>query len=138
MFERLRDEGALTVRVWQSLPHEKLPNLVAAGVESGSGDEWLRVGYLKAFMDGTLGSRTARLSDGSGIAVTEATEFAETGARATEAGFPVAVHAIGDLAVREALGGFAASADESRRHDLRHRIEHVQLLQATDVLLACA
>src|SRR4051812_16721604 len=60
LFQHLRAEGALTLRVWQSLPHDRLPELEALGIRSGLGDEWLRVGYIKAFMDGTLGSRTAR------------------------------------------------------------------------------
>ena len=62
----------------------------------GSGDEWLRVGYLKAFMDGTLGSRTARLLDGSGVQITSGEAFEAIVRRAARAGFPVAVHAIGD------------------------------------------
>ena len=56
------------MRVWQSLPHDRVDELARLGLSSGLGDDMLRLGYLKAFMDGTLGSRTARLLDGSGVA----------------------------------------------------------------------
>ncbi|HYY75541.1 MAG TPA: amidohydrolase family protein, partial [Gaiellaceae bacterium] len=66
LFQRLRDEDSLTVRVWQSLPHEHLDALADVGLASGFGDDLLRVGYIKAFLDGTLGSGTALLLDGGG------------------------------------------------------------------------
>src|SRR5437016_3065389 len=58
-WQRLGGEGALTLRVWQSVPHEQVSELAALGLRSGFGDPMLRIGYLKAFMDGTLGSQTA-------------------------------------------------------------------------------
>src|SRR3954471_20318000 len=61
LFQRLEAEGGLTLRVWQSVPYERLPELQALGIRSGFGSARLRLGYVKAFMDGTLGSRTARL-----------------------------------------------------------------------------
>ena len=65
-WQRLAEEGALTLRVWQSLPHDHVDRLEELGLRSGIGDDLLRIGYLKVFMDGTLGSQTARLLDGSG------------------------------------------------------------------------
>ena len=132
-WQALRDEGALTIRVWQSLPHERLSELEALGVRSGLGDDLLRIGYIKVFMDGTLGSRTARLLDGSGVEITSREEFEAIVRRAARAGFPVAVHAIGDRANRDALDGFEAAADEWRPRRLRPRIEHAQLLARDDV-----
>jgi predicted amidohydrolase YtcJ len=133
LFQRLREEDALTLRVWQSLPHEQIDHLAELGLSSGFGDELLRVGYIKVFMDGTLGSRTARLLDGSGVQITGAEEFADIVRRAARAGFPVAVHAIGDLANREALDAFEATQEEWRPRALRQRIEHAQLLSDDDV-----
>ncbi|MDQ3856875.1 MAG: amidohydrolase [Actinomycetota bacterium] len=132
-WQALRDEGALTLRVWQSLPHERLSELEALGVRSGLGDDLLRIGYIKVFMDGTLGSRTARLLDGSGVEITSREDFEVIVRRAARAGFPVAVHAIGDRANRDALDGFEATADEWRSRRLRPRIEHAQLLAGEDV-----
>ncbi|SRR6266545_1379374 len=133
MFEQLRDEGALSLRVWQSLPHERLDELEANGMASGDGDDFLRVGYVKVFMDGTLGSRTARLLDGSGVEITSRVEFSDLVARAARVGFPVAVHAIGDQANRDALDGFTTTQGDWRLRGLRQRVEHAQLLAASDV-----
>jgi predicted amidohydrolase YtcJ len=132
-FHRLRRDEALTLRVWQSHPADRLDELEALRIESGFGDDMLRLGYLKAFMDGTLGSETARLLDGSGVEITsreELEEFVRAGARI---GFPVAVHAIGDLANREALDAFEATRGDWAPRGLRPRIEHAQLLAAEDV-----
>src|SRR5207248_1499585 len=93
LWQRLRADEALTLRVWQSLPHERLTHLAEAGLRSGLGDDLLRVGYLKVFMDGTLGSQTARMLDGSGVEITSRVELAEIVLRAAESGWPVAVHA---------------------------------------------
>jgi predicted amidohydrolase YtcJ len=133
IFQRLREEEALTLRVWQSLPHEHIERLAELGIVSGFGDDLLRVGYIKAFMDGTLGSRTARMLDGSGVEITSREEFEDIVCRAARAGFPVAVHAIGDLANREALDAFEAARDEWEPRRLRQRIEHAQLLAEEDI-----
>ena len=133
IWQRLRGDDALTLRVWQSLPHDRIEQLAELGISSGFGDDLVRVGYVKVFMDGTLGSRTARLLDGSGVQITSGEEFADIVRRAARAGFPVAVHAIGDLANREALDAFEATEDEWRPRGLRQRIEHAQLLADEDI-----
>jgi predicted amidohydrolase YtcJ len=132
-WQRLAAQDGLTLRVWQSLPHERVLQLESVDVRSGLGDPLLRVGYLKAFMDGTLGSQTARLMDGSGVQITSREELEEIVTRAALAGFPVAVHAIGDLANREALDAFEATQKAWRPLDLRHRIEHAQFLTHEDI-----
>ena len=135
IFGALRGEGALSLRVWQSLPLARLAELVADGRHARHGDAWLRIGYLKAYLDGTLGSRTARLLDGSAqeaVDVTPRGVHRRRSARAARAGFPVAVHAIGDLAVRDALDAFDATADAWRPRGLRQRIEHAQCVTAAD------
>ena len=62
-WQTLAAEGVLTLRVWQSVPAEQAAELAALRMRSGFGDPLLRIGYLKAFMDGTLGSQTARMLD---------------------------------------------------------------------------
>jgi predicted amidohydrolase YtcJ len=111
VYAELQDK--LPFRVWQSLPASRL-------------DE--RPDYVKAYMDGTLGSRTARLLDGSGVEITSRAAFEEIVRTATRAGVPVAVHAIGDRANRDALDAFAAVPDA-----IRPRIEHAQCLHADDI-----
>jgi len=132
-FQALRREDALPIRVWQSLPAAKMDEIAEVGFSSGLGDDYLRVGYIKAFMDGTLGSETARLLDGSGVEITSKDELADVTRRAAAAGFPVAVHAIGDLANREALDAFEETRDDWAPRGLRPRIEHAQLLAWEDV-----
>jgi predicted amidohydrolase YtcJ len=112
--EVYRDLAAeLPFRVWQSLP--------AARLDEGPD-------YVKAYMDGTLGSRTARLLDGTGVEITSREQFTEIVRAATAAGVPVAVHAIGDRANRDALDAFAAVPDA-----IRPRIEHAQCLHPDDI-----
>ena len=132
-WQALAADGALTLRVWQSLPAEQVDRLAELGLRSGFGDAFLRVGYLKAFMDGTLGSQTARLLDGSGVEITSRGELADIARRGARAGWPVAVHAIGDLANREALDAFQETREAWAPLGLRQRIEHAQLLAPEDV-----
>src|SRR5438128_8728470 len=93
----------------------------------------LRVGYLKMFMDGTLGSQTAWLLDGSGVHITSGEELEQVIRAGAAAGFPVGVHAIGDGANRAALDAFEATRDIWQPLGLRQRIEHAQLLAPEDV-----
>jgi hypothetical protein len=119
--------------VWQSFPHEHVARLEEVGLRSRVGDDYLRLGYLKAFMDGTLGSRTAWLLDGSGVRITSGEELAEIVRAGARAGWPVAVHAIGDRANREALDAFEATRHEWQPLGLRQRVEHAQCLAPEDV-----
>jgi predicted amidohydrolase YtcJ len=133
IFGRIRDEGALSLRVWQSLPAEKVEDLADLRLRSRIGDDFLRLGYLKCFMDGTLGSQTAWMLDGSGVRITSGEELAEIVRAGAAAGWPVAVHAIGDRANREALDAFAATQDAWRPLGLRPRIEHCQCLAPEEI-----
>jgi predicted amidohydrolase YtcJ len=133
IFQRVAEREGLTLRVWQSVPYERLPELEALGIHSGIGDEFLRVGYLKAFMDGTLGSQTAWMLDGSGVTITSGEELAEVIREGARLGWPVGVHAIGDRANREALDAFESTRDAWAPLGLRHRIEHAQCLAPEDV-----
>jgi predicted amidohydrolase YtcJ len=131
--QRLLADGDLRVRVWQSFPWERLEELASLRLRSGFGNDMLRLGYLKGFMDGTLGSATARLLDGSGVEITSRAELEEFVRRAAAAGWPVAVHAIGDGANRAALDAFEATRGDWQTRGLRPRIEHAQLLAPEDI-----
>ena len=133
VFERLLEADELDVRVWQSFPWDKLDDLHGLGLRSGFGTDMLRFGYLKGFMDGTLGSATARLLDGSGVEISSREVLEDVVRRGAEAGWPVAVHAIGDAANRAALDAFEATRDAWEPAGLRPRIEHAQLLDDADV-----
>jgi hypothetical protein len=133
IFQRLREEGNLSLRVWGSIPHEALDRAAGLSLKSGFGDEYLRIGYLKCFMDGTLGSRTALLTDGTGVEITSREELEEIIRRGAERGWPVGVHAIGDQANRNALDAFEATRAAWSHLGLRQRIEHAQCLTAEDL-----
>jgi len=133
VWQRLREEGSLHLRVWQSMPAEQVDELADLHIRSGFGDDLVRIGYLKAFMDGTLGSQTARMLDGTGVQITSREQLAEIIRRGAQAGLPVAVHAIGDLANREALDAFEETRAEWQPLGLRQRIEHAQVLAAEDL-----
>src|SRR3954468_21281988 len=89
LWQRLEADGALSLRVWQSVPRGRLDELRALPLRSGFGRRVLRLGYLKVFMDGTLGSQTAWMLDGSGVRITSGEELAAIVLGAAEAGFPV-------------------------------------------------
>jgi predicted amidohydrolase YtcJ len=133
LFQQLRNEESLTLRVWQSLPADRLPALATLDLGARFGDDLLRLGPLKVFLDGTLGSGTALLLDGSGLELTTPAELEELIVDAASHGFPLAVHAIGDAANRNALDAFEATQEHWRPRKLRHRIEHAQLLAPEDV-----
>ncbi len=133
LWRRLEESGALTLRVWQSIPADLVEHARELGLRSGFGSPLLTLGYLKVFMDGTLGSHTAWMLDGSGVQITSGEELAEIVRRGAACGFPVAVHAIGDRANREALDAFEQTRAAWEPLGLRQRIEHAQLLAPEDV-----
>ena len=137
-FRRLQAEGGLGLRVDMGIPRGDLEEAIASGRRTGDGDEWLRTGHCKFFTDGALGSQTAALeepyegSDDRGILTIEPATLDREVARAAAAGIAVAVHAIGDRAVRVALDAIEPTR---RSHPaLRQRVEHVQLVREADLL----
>ena len=142
-FQRLRASGELGLRVLMHIPVDNLEAAIQVGLRSGFGDEWLRIGGVKIFADGALGSRTAAMlepyegePDNRGIIVTPPKELAELVRRANEAGLSVAIHAIGDQANRYTLDALAATQPltlSETSPSLPNRIEHVQLLHPADL-----
>lgn len=133
-------EGGAPLRVLAHLAHAELGSALAAGVRSGTGDDGFRLGALKLFADGTLGSRTAALLDpydgtgGSGMDLMPPGELRAVVARAVAGGLSVAIHAIGDRAVRHALDAFEAAPAAARaRLAFPPRIEHAQLVHGDDL-----
>jgi predicted amidohydrolase YtcJ len=134
---RMRDTGELRLRVHMGIPHARLADAIEQRWRTGDGDEWLRTGHLKIFTDGALGSQTAALEEpyeGSrdrGILTIEPSQLARDVAVAAASGIAVAIHAIGDRAVRVALD--AIEPTRSSAPQLRQKIEHVQLVRADDL-----
>lgn len=138
-FARMRAlAGRRRLRVLQHFGPEQMEALAASGAAFGAGDAWFRTGSLKLFADGTLGSRTAALlapwedAPGTGVDVLSRDELLALVGRAAALRLSVAIHAIGDRAVRHALDAIEASAGILRTLPLPPRIEHVQLLDPAD------
>ena len=136
-FERMRGRGELGIRVHVGLPFARADEAIALGLRSGFGDEWLRIGPLKIFTDGALGSQTAALeepyegTDDRGILTIEPERLNGVVARAAAAGIAVAIHAIGDRAVHVALD--AIEPTRTTAPQLRQRLEHIQLVRKDDL-----
>jgi predicted amidohydrolase YtcJ len=143
-FQRLREQGRLGLRVVKQIPVQHLPEAIGLGLRTGFGDDWLRIGNVKVFMDGALGPRTAAMiepyegePDNYGIVVTDAEELYEHASQAAASGLAMTVHAIGDKANHDLLNVYATIRREELERGqapLRHRCEHVQLLHPDDLL----
>jgi predicted amidohydrolase YtcJ len=131
-YQIARAGGALPLRALLMPRDRLLPHLAAAGLSRGFGDEWLRLGAVKVFSDGSLGARTAALFESYGDDPTEGgmlihppRELRDLLARIHGAGFQAAVHAIGDRAIELVIETIEAVAPDAGP---RHRIEHAELL----------
>lgn len=141
----LRERGELSVRCLAHIARTDLDSALALGLHSGLGDEWLRIGGLKIFADGTLGSETADMlapfegRDHTGLPTLTVEELNSTVSRAIAGGISVLVHAIGDGANRKVLNAvelaYKGLADQGREVKLAlpNRIEHAQILDPADI-----
>ncbi len=141
--QQLHAQGKLHLRVTKNIPVDLLEHAYELGLRTGFGDDWLRIGSVKAFMDGALGPRTAAMfqpylgePDNRGVLNMDGEELFEYGRQAADVGLGMTVHAIGDRANHEVLDAYEhLRAYEQDKHlpALRHRIEHVQVLHPDDV-----
>jgi predicted amidohydrolase YtcJ len=139
LYQQLARAGKLTVRIDQRWPLAQWEQLARLGVESGLGDDWVKIGGVKGFVDGSLGSSTAKMYESfdnepgsTGVFVTPREKLYEFIRGADRAGLSVAVHAIGDRANSELLAIFATVTKENGPRDRRFRVEHAQHLRPED------
>ena len=138
--ERAHKAGKLITRIYAVTPiaqWERLRDTVAA---RGKGDHWIRIGGIKGFVDGSLGSHTAAMfapftdsPKDSGFLVETEKDLYDWTSGADKAGLQVIVHAIGDRAINTQLNIFERVENENGPRDRRFRIEHAQHLSARDV-----
>jgi predicted amidohydrolase YtcJ len=155
VFERAWRSGRLSTRIYAAVPlgtWERLRDTVAAKRfgPDGRGDAWLRVGLLKGFVDGSLGSHTAAFEEpftdapasaggtagqasDRGLFVTPPEQMYRWVSGADKAGLHVAVHAIGDRANATILDIFTRVTSENGPRDRRFRVEHAQHLRPEDI-----
>jgi predicted amidohydrolase YtcJ len=133
-YSRLRRKRKLPIRVTGIPPYAAVEQLHKHGINTTFGDEWLNVGACKLFSDGSLGAQTALLAepyadkpDTRGIRIYDPEHLKSMCADAQAKGFQIAIHAIGDQAVRETVDAieFALKGESNEQH--RHRIEHASV-----------
>ncbi|MGH9941207.1 MAG: amidohydrolase [Pyrinomonadaceae bacterium] len=132
--------GELSMRVYCLIGHWNLDRMIAAGVRTGFGNEWVRVGALKLTCDGSISERTARLAqpyvgrpDDFGILVMGEEELYTVARKAHEADWQIGIHANGDSAIDITLRVYERLQRERPRRDPRFRIEHCTVV--TDALV---
>ncbi len=144
MYQKFRDMGKLTLRAYvgQPLPKDEkqLERYVELQKKYAPEDNWIRFGYLKGFIDGTLGSGTMLVfkpfedePDKTGLAMMSYEELERRIIAADKMGFQVGIHAIGPKANRWILNAFEKAQEVNGRRDSRHRSEHAQILALDDI-----
>jgi predicted amidohydrolase YtcJ len=143
LLREMKDEGRLTARV--KVPFHFKPHMELSELERASAmtveyqDDWLSSGFVKMFMDGVVDSRTAfMLNPYPGTEITGEPLFAPEYFKAIcveidRRGLQIAVHAIGDGAVRTTIDGYEAAGQANGVRDMRHRIEHIELIDRADI-----
>ena len=139
-YRRARANGELTTRIYSVMPLEHWQRLRDEVSRNGRGDHWLRIGGLKGFMDGSLGSHTAAFfepftdaPDDRGLLLNDLDDMRSWIGSADEADLHVMVHAIGDRAIRSLLDIYLEVAETHGERDRRFRIEHAQHIHPDDI-----
>ncbi|HZV35495.1 MAG TPA: amidohydrolase family protein, partial [Verrucomicrobiae bacterium] len=143
VYQALLDRGELKTRIYGMTPLSRWERLGNAGIRAHFGNDMLRIGGLKAFSDGSLGSSTALFFEPytnepgtcglPGPDMFPAGAFQKRAIMADQAGLQLVVHAIGDRANHEVLNVFKTVAEQNGPRDRRSRIEHAQHLRASDI-----
>lgn len=125
----------LKLRVYCMIGYFSIDEMLDAGIRTGFGDEWVRVGGMKLTCDGSISERTARLSepyigrpDDYGIIVMDVDELYEYAAKAHKADWQIGIHANGDIGIDKALTVYERLQNEHPRKDPRFRLEHCTVL----------
>jgi hypothetical protein len=140
VFRRAQKEGRLRTRIRAAVPLSTWERLAQTVGREGRGDDFLSIGCLKAFVDGSLGSHTAAFlkpftdaPKDTGLLVNQPDDLYRWTSGATGAGLQVMVHAIGDRAIRLQLDIFDRVRNEQHPPDPRFRIEHAQHIAPADL-----
>jgi len=130
-YQDANEAGELGTRIYCLVGYFDIDRMIAAGVRTGLGNEWVRVGAMKATCDGSISERTARLSqhyvgrpEDFGIIVADTDVLYPLARKAHEAGWQIGIHANGDVAIDKVLTLYERLQRELPRRDPRFRIEH--------------
>ncbi len=134
-YQDAHESGDLLLRVYCHIYHAYFDQMQSAGVRTGLGDEWVRVGAQKVICDGSISERTARLSEpyvgrpnDFGILVTPEDQLYEISRKAHAAGWQLATHANGDVGIDITLKVYERLQKEMPRRDARFRLEHCTVI----------
>ena len=137
-YQDARDEGTLSLRMNLMARGGTFPALQSAGIRTGVGDEWIRIGPVKFAADGSASERTMAMStpyegrpDDFGILTMTQEEVHEGVEEAHRAGWQIAIHANGDVTIDMVLNAYERMQREYPRPDTRHRLEHCSLVNPT-------
>lgn len=144
LLREMQQAGQLTARVkvpFHFKPHMDLSELDRAeAMTRDYADDWLSCGFVKMFMDGVVDSRTAFMLNDypghpgvRGAPLFPAVQFNQIATETDRRGLQIAVHAIGDGAVRTTIDGYDAAQKANGKRDSRHRIEHIELIDPSDI-----
>jgi predicted amidohydrolase YtcJ len=140
VFERAHAAGRLKTRLYAAVPLSTWERLRDSVKTRGRGDEWLKIGALKGFVDGSLGSHTAAMlapftdaPNDTGLFISTPEQLYAWTSGADKAGLHVIVHAIGDRAIRTQLDIFQRVEREDGPRDRRFRVEHAQHIAPPDM-----
>jgi predicted amidohydrolase YtcJ len=134
-YQDAHDAGDLSVRIYCFIYYGEIDQMLAAGIRTGFGNEWVRVGGMKMVADGSISERTAWLSKpyigrptDFGIQVMTEQELYENGRKAHNADWQIGVHANGDRAIDLMLRVYDRLQREQWRPDPRFRLEHCTVI----------
>jgi len=135
IIQKLYFDGKLPLRVYLGISVDLLDELISLGLFTGFGNDMVKIGFVKVFADGSLGARTAALEkpysdkpQTRGIMLFSQRKLNRLVSKAHVAGLQLAVHAIGDRAIKAVLKALKKALKKHPRENHRHRIEHCSVL----------
>ncbi|QNA44542.1 amidohydrolase [Lacibacter sediminis] len=134
-YEDAYEAGELDVRIYCMIRHNHIDKMIAAGVRTGMGNDWVKIGGMKMACDGSISERTARLSqpyagrpDDYGIIMMDDEQMYPDAKKAYDAGWQIGIHANGDVGIATTLKLYERLHKENPKKDPRFRIEHCTMI----------
>jgi predicted amidohydrolase YtcJ len=139
ILKELNEEGRLPIRIYAWLPYEEIDIGIEKGIRQGQGNDMVKIGFLKLFIDGVIDAHTALLfkvfpedPEYDHVSIYPEEEYYAMVEKAHKHGFQVGTHAIGDKGVNWCLNAVERAQQKHGKKDLRHRIEHSQVIHLGD------
>ncbi len=134
-YEDAYESGDLSTRIYCMIHYTHIDKMIAAGVRTGMGNDWVKIGGLKMTCDGSISERTARLSqpyigrpDDYGIMIMNEEQLYPYAKKAYDAGWQIGIHANGDVGIDATLKLYERLNKEKPKSDPRFRIEHCTMI----------